>query len=165
MSMRHQKLFLALSLLLLAGCEIQSNKSNHHEKANRPIPFEQPQDEKFASSDQSKIGNLKVLLHTTMLNYLDPLIAGEAFAYLNNNSGNLESLNIVKYHPEIFVHQNQDSYVLCVSAQNIEGVSYPVDIYIKRGVDNELVVYDMRIGEQDRKNLMKLMAQSVFKRF
>ena len=55
--------------------------------------------------------------------------------------------------------------MLCVTAKNMQGETYPVDVYIKQGRDDELFVYDVRIGDQEREVLMALMKRSVFKRF
>ena len=161
-----KKLALSLPLFLLIGCSIQAEKEANGDNAHSSTSPKQLQLEERETLDNKKveIGNLKILLHAKMLEFLDNLTANEAFAYLNNNSGQVETLIIVKHHPEIFSHRNKDSYVLCVSAKNAEGDTYPVDIYIKQGIDEKLFVYDMRIGGKERKDLMALMQKSVFYR-
>ena len=161
-----KKLALSLPLFLLIGCSIQAEKEANGDNAHSSTSPKQLQLEERETLDNKKveIGNLKILLHAKMFEFLDNLTANEAFAYLNNNSGQVETLIIVKHHPEIFSHRNKDSYVLCVSAKNAEGDTYPVDIYIKQGIDEKLFVYDMRIGDNERKDLMSLMQKSAFYR-
>lgn len=160
-----KKLALQLFLLFLTGCSIQSEKATNGADAHSSTSPKQLEEKRTLENEKTGIGKLKILLHTKMLEFLDNLSTNKAFAHLNNNSGQVEELIIVRHHPEIFSHQNKDNYVLCVSAKNKEGVTYPVDIYIKRGIDNKLFVYDMRIGDQEREDLMALMQKSVFHRF
>ena len=163
-----KKLALFLPLFLLIGCSIQAEKETNGADAHSSTSPKQMQleleERQTLDNTKVKIGNLKISLHTKMLEFLDNLTANEAFAYLNNNSGQVETLIIIKHHPEVFSHRNKDSYVLCVSAKNTEGDTYPVDIYIKKGIDEKLFVYDMRIGGNERKDLMSLMQKSVFYR-
>ena len=160
----YKKLALLLALLLLTGCNIQAEKATNETEAHANTSPNQPEEKQALDNNKKEIGNLKISLHTKMLEFLDDLTTNKAFAYLNNNSGQVETLIIVKHHPEIFSHKNENSYVLCVSAKNIEGNTYPVDIYIKQGIDDRLFVYDMRIGGKARKDLMALMQKSVFYR-
>ena len=155
---------LPLALLLLTGCSTQAEKATNGAEAHSGTPPKQLEARQALNNKATEKGNLKISLHTKMLEFLDNLTANEAFAYLNKDSGQVETLIIVKHHPEIFLHRNKDSYVLCVSAKNAEGDTYPVDIYIKQGIDEKLFVYDMRIGDNERKDLMSLMQKSVFYR-
>ena len=157
--------FLLALFLLQAGCGDQSDKTSTSSESNPSINHEEQQNKQFIGDDQTDSSSIKVALHTKMINYLDLLSTNEAFAYLDNNSGQVEPLSIVNYHSEIFIHQNKDNYVLCVSAVNMQGEKYPVDVYIKRGVGGQLFVYDIRIGDQERESLMVLMKKSVFQRF
>ena len=160
----YKKLALLLALLLLTGCNILAEKATNETEAHANTSPNQPEEKQALDNNKKEIGNLKISLHTKMLEFLDNLTANEAFAYLNKDSGEVETLIIVKHHPEIFSHQDKESYVLCVSAKNMQGNTYPVDIYIKQGVDDKLFVYDMRIGGQEREDLMELMQKSVFYR-
>ena len=159
-----KKLALLLALLFLTGCNIQAEKATNEAETHANTSLNQPKEKQALDNNKKEIGNLKISLHAKMLEFLDDLTTNEAFAYLNNNSGQVETLIITKHHPEIFSHKNENSYVLCVSAKNIEGNTYPVDIYIKQGIDDRLFVYDMRIGGKARKDLMALMQKSVFYR-
>ena len=159
-----KKLVLPLALLLLTGCITQAEKATNGAEAHSGTPSKQLEERQTLNNKATEKGNLKISLHTKMLEFLDNLTANEAFAYLNKDSGQVETLIIVKHHPEIFSHQDKESYVLCVSAKNMQGNTYPVDIYIKQGVDDKLFVYDMRIGGQEREDLMELMQKSVFYR-
>ena len=160
----NKKLALLLVLLLLTGCNIQAEKATNEAEAQANTSPNQPKEKQALDNNEKEIGNLKISLHTKMLEFLDDLTTNEALAYLNNNSGQVETLIVIKHHPEIFSHQNKDSYVLCVSAKNTEGDTYPADIYIKQGIDGKLFVYDVRIGGKARKDLMALMQKSVFYR-
>ena len=159
-----KKLVLPLALLLLTGCSTQAEKATNGAEAHSGTPPKQLEKRQTLDNKTTEVGKLKISLHSKMLEFLDNLTANEAFAHLNNNSGQVETLIIVKHHPEIFSHRNKDSYVLCVSAKNAEGDTYPVDIYIKQGIDEKLFVYDVRIGGQERESLMTLMQRSVFYR-
>ena len=160
----NKKLALLLVLLLLTGCNIQAEKATIEAEVQANTSPDQRKDKQALDTNEKEIGNLKISLHTKMLEFLDDLTTNEALAYLNNNSGQVETLIVVKHHPEIFSHQNKDSYVLCVSAKNTEGDTYQADIYIKQGIDGKLFVYDVRIGCKARKDLMALMQKSVFYR-
>ncbi len=162
--MSFTKSSLALAILLLTGCEFQSESTSKDEDASPANPTEQLAENQNIANKELENGGLKLSLHSKMLNFLETLVADESFAYLNNNTGAVESLYIVKHHPEIFIHENKDNFVLCVSAKNIGGDLIPVDVYIKRGAGDQLFVYDMRVGEEDRKTLMGLMQKSVFSR-
>lgn len=163
-ALKVKKLALPLTLLVLAGCNGQIKTATKGSYSNSKAPLQQSKDREVLGGDQTKIGNLKISLHAKMLSFLDNLIANEAFAHLNNNSGEVENLVIVKHHPEIFVHQNKDSFVLCVSAKNNQGGIHPVDIYIKQGVGDDLFVYDMRVGDKEREILIEQMQKAVFSR-
>ena len=165
---------LILSLALLSGC---INSSQNSTKISEYVLTEGlNEDEKLNTSirkSQFLLGSLKLTLHQTMLNYLDKKIAiNGSFSHLNK-TGKVESLYVTKHHPEVFAHQDGNSFVLCVSAKNKFGDTYPVDIYIKYrdneqenlGVsDMELVVYEMRIGNDERSFLMGLMKNNIFNR-
>ena len=159
-----KKLALLLAILLLTGCSIPAERTTNEADTHANTSPNQLEEKQALNNTEKEIGNLKISLHTKMLEFLGNLTANEAFAYLNNNSGLVETLIIIKHHPDIFAHKNEDSYVLCVSAKNAEGDPYPVDIYIKQGIDEKLFVYDMRIGDNERKDLMSLMQKSVFYR-
>lgn len=159
-----KKLALPLVLLLLTGCNIQAEKATNEVETHANTSLNQSKEKQALDNNKKEIGKLKISLHAKMLEFLEDLTTNEAFAYLNNNSGQVETLIIAKHHPEIFSHQDKDSYVLCVSAKNTEGDTYPADIYIKQGIDDKLFVYDMRIGGKARKDLMALMQKSVFYR-
>ena len=159
-----KKLVLPLALLLLTGCSTQAEKATNGAEAHSGTPPKQLEKRQILDNKTTEVGKLKISLHSKMLEFLDNLTANEAFLHLNNYSGQVETLIIVKHHPEIFIHRNKDSYVLCVSAKNAEGDTYPVDIYIKQGIDEKLFVYDMRIGDNERKDLMSLMQKSAFYR-
>ena len=136
----YKKLALLLALLLLTGCNIQAEKATNETEAHANTSPNQPEEKQSLDNNKKEIGNLKISLHTKLLEFLDTVTANEAFAYLNNNSGQVEALIITKHHPEIFSHQNKDNYVLCVSAKNNEGNTYAVDIYNKQWIDTELTV-------------------------
>ena len=162
--MSFTKSSLALAILLLTGCEFQSESTSKDEDASPANPTEHLAENQNIANKELENGGLKISLHSKMLNFLETLVADESFAYLNNDTGAVESLYIVKHHPEIFIHENKDSFVLCVSAKNMGGDLIPVDVYIKRGAGDQLFIYDMRVGEKDRKILMGLMEKSVFNR-
>ena len=165
---------LILSLVLLSGC---INSSQNSTKIREYVLTEGlNEDEKLNTSirkSQFLLGSLKLTLHQTMLNYLDKKIAIDgSFSHLNK-TGKVESLYVTKHHPEVLVHQDGNSYVLCVSAKNKTGETFPVDIYIKfrdneqanlTESDKELVVYETRIGNDNRSFLMELMKNKVFNR-
>ena len=158
-----KKLLLVVVLVSQAGC-LPSDKIPRDSTSDSSTDLERIEDKQIFDKRATEEGQLKSRLHTKMISFLDLLYTNEAFAYLDNNSGKVEPLIMVKHHPEIFSHRNKDSYVLCVSAKNAEGDTYPVDIYIKQGIDEKLFVYDMRIGDNERKGLMSLMQESVFYR-
>lgn len=160
-----KRLLLLLALLVQAGCAVQSDKATQGAESNSLPNSQQLEEKQVFGGNKEKIGNIKITLHTKMIDYLDLLETNEVFAYLDNKSGQVETLAVIKHHPEIFIHQNRDSYVLCVSAKNMQGKIYPVDVYVKRGKDDELFVYDVRIGDHEREGLMDLMKKSVFNRF
>lgn len=159
-----KKLLLVVALVSQAGC-FPSEKIPRESIANSSSDLEQLEDKQLFDKKATEKGKPKSMLHTKMINFLDLLDTNEAFAYLNNDSGKVEPLIMVKHHPEIFIHRDKNNYVLCVSAKNTQGDTIPVDIYIKQGMGNEVFVYDMRIGEKEREGLMALMKQGVFKRF
>ena len=164
---------LILSLAFLSGC---INSSQNPTKTSEDSLTERlKEDEKpniSSGKSQFLLGSLKLALHQTMLNYLDKIAVDGSFAHLNK-TGKVESLYVTKHHPEVLVHQDGNSYVLCVSAKNKTGETFPVDIYIKfrdneqanlTESDKELVVYETRIGNDNRSFLMELMKNKVFNR-
>lgn len=159
-----KNLLLVVALVSQAGC-LPSDKIPRDSISNSSTDLEHLEEEQVFDKKETEEGQLKSILHTKMINYLDLLDANEAFAYLDNDSGKVESLIMVKLHPEIFIHHEKDNYVLCVSAKNTQGDTVPVDVYIKQGIDGELFVYDMRTGNKERGALMTLMRKSIFKRF
>jgi len=160
-----KKLLLVLALLFQAGCAVQSDKTPRGAESDSLSNPAQLEEKPAFDSNKEVNGNLKIALHAKMIEYLDLLDINEVFVHLDSKSGQVEPLSLIKHHPEVFIHQNRDSYVLCVTAKNMQGETYPVDVYIKQGKDDELFVYDMRIGDQEREGLMALMKRSVFKRF
>ena len=159
-----KKLLLVVALVSQAGC-LPSDKIPRDSISNSSTDLERLEDEQVFDKKAAEEGKLKSILHTKMIGFLDLLDSNEAFAYLDNNTGKVEPLIMVKHHPEIFIHNEKDNYVLCVSAKNIQGDTVPVDVYIKQGIGGELFVYDMRTGDKERETLMTLMKKSIFKRF
>ena len=159
-----KKLLLVAALISQTGC-FPSDKIPRDSISDSPTHLEQLEDKQIFDKKAVEEGKLKSMLHTKMIDFLDLLDSNEAFAYLDSNSGKVEPLIMVKHHPEIFIHNDKDSYVLCVSAKNIQGDTVPVDVYIKQGIGGELFVYDMRSGGKEREALMTLMKKSIFKRF
>ena len=163
---------LILYLAFLSGC---INSSQNPTKTSEDSLTERlKEDEKpniSSGKSQFLLGSLKLALHQTMLNYLDKITVDGSFP--PNKRGKVESLYVTKHHPEVLVHQDGNSYVLCVSAKNKTGETFPVDIYIKfrdneqanlTESDKELVVYETRIGNDNRSFLMELMKNKVFNR-
>ena len=159
-----KKLLLVVVLVSQAGC-LPSDKIPSESTSDSSTDLERIEDKQIFDKRATEEGQLKSRLHTKMISFLDLLDTNEAFAYLDNNSGKVEPLIMVKHHPEIFIHNDKASYVLCVSTKNIQGDTVPVDVYIKQGIGGELFVYDMRSGEKEREALMTLMKKSIFKRF
>lgn len=159
-----KKLLLVIALVSQTGC-LPSEKIPRDSISNSSTDLKRLEDKQIFDKKAVEEGKIKSMLHTKMISFLDLLDANEAFAYLDNNSGKVEPLIMVKHHPEVFIHRDKKNYVLCVSAKNTQGDTIPVDIYIKQGIGSELFVYDMRIGENEREGLMALMKQAVFKRF
>ena len=159
-----KNLLLVVALGSQAGC-LPSDKILRDSISNSSTDLERVEDKQIFDNNATKEGILKGILHTKMISFLDQLDTNKAFAYLDNSTGKVEPLIMVKHHPEIFIHHEKDNYVLCVSAKNIQGDTVPVDIYIKQGKGGELFVYDMRAGDKERGALMALMKKSIFKRF
>ena len=159
-----KNLLLVAALVSQAGC-LPSDKISRESISDSPTDLERLEDKQIFDKKATEEGKLKSMLHTKMIDFLDLLDSNEALAYLDHNSGKVEPLIMVKHHPEIFIHNDKASYVLCVSTKNIQGDTVPVDIYIKQGKGGELFVYDMRAGDKERGALMALMKKSIFKRF
>ena len=164
---------LILSLVYLLGCTNSSLNPTKISEDSLTARLKENERLNISSrKSQFLLGSLKLALHQTMLNYLDKIAVNGSFAHLNK-TGKVESLYVTKHHPEVFMHQDRNSYVLCVSAKNKTGETFPVDIYIKyrdneqanlRESGRDLVVYETRIGNDNRSFLMGLMKNKVFNR-
>ena len=69
----YKKLALPLALLLLTGCNIQAEKSTNETEAYANTSPNQPEEKQALDNNKKEIGNLKISLHTKMLEFLDDL--------------------------------------------------------------------------------------------
>ncbi|MEB3226987.1 MAG: hypothetical protein VKJ27_01265 [Synechocystis sp.] len=142
---------LSCFLLLSASC-------SDPQSTQPPVESEEAVQVAGSKSDSPEI----VKLHTTMLEALDEISFDDQIIHLDNASGEFKRLIVTELHPEVFASPDKGYYVLCVSASDKAGNSYPIDVYVHSPEQGEPKVFDVRIGDGDRKNLMELMKKGVF---
>jgi len=160
-------------LLLICSVLISSCSSSGLDVENSLSSTQTPNTSEIDSTSNSSMSSnkttskadIKVALHKAMIKHIDSLLGSDGITYFDINNGELKSLFVSSHHPEIFIHEAMNNYVLCVSADDIDGTTYPVDVYIKNGpMKDNFIVYDVRIGENDRQSLMSLMDSKKFSR-
>ena len=145
----------AFSLIILVGCG-SSKRSNNTEQINTP---DIAQEVKYSSN---KLTTTEIVdLHTSMYETIESVSVNNELIYLDP-SGVFNKLIVTELHPEVFISSNKNHAVLCVTAADTSGNTYPVDVYAFRSAEQKPHVYDIRIGEADRKILMALMERGIY---
>jgi hypothetical protein len=90
--------------------------------------------------------------------HLDTISLGSEIKFIDFATLNPVAAVITDTHPMLF--QAEDYFVACITAIDVEGTEYPIDIYIfKSGSD--LKVTDMKFGQNGRNDLMRLMEKGL----
>ena len=158
-------LLVSVSLLAIGCSSFQSlSPSSESHDHSSSVPLAGPGLKSVSSKEEE--ARTKIKLHATMGKYVDQLVATNSLYYFDVENGSVIGLIPSENHPEIFRHKDDLHYVLCLSAIDSSGHTYPVDVYINNVTESQgFSVFDHRVGDQERSMLMALMGNGFYKRF